>query len=522
MGSAVKKLALVFAVAVGLYLPTIPYGFVQDDRGIIAQNPAAHSIPVALRAFDDPYWPREIGGGLYRPLTILSYAVDWTLSGGSSRWLHAVNALLHGLVTVLVVVVLSRWMPSNGALAAGLVFALHPVHVEGVASLVSRAELLVAASMLGAVLAARRARWATAVACSALAMLSKEHGVMSGVLILLDDLLESGSRPRYPRGLYIALALATGAYLAIWATVGRAGLTDMAPPFIGAGMGERLAIALPAVWRAATLLVWPAELSADYNPQVIPAPAGFSLELVLGLLVIAGLGWIVWRSRRRQPVVAFVGVVAALAYLPTSNLFFASGVVLAERALYLPVLLPATAIGLLVALRVKDQSTRRVTILVTILCVALAWRSFQRLPVWRDNKTFLTTLLVEHPESYRAHASAAAVLAGLGDTAAARREYERADSLFAGDPHLASVRAYFLLEIGDTTTAAPLVRRARSVLPFNRVALRCAFLLAVRRGDRNGALAVADTAVRRYPWEDEWYRVVIQRSDSLRSAVFIR
>src|SRR6185503_110581 len=172
--------------AIVLYLPTVRYGFVQDDRAIIASNPAAHSIGAALRAFDDPYWPPESGAGLYRPATILSYAVDWTLSGGSPGWLHLMNALWHGLATLLVVLVLTRWLSPVAAAVAGLVFAWHPVHVEGVASLVGRAELLAAVGIFAALLAARRAWWVAAVACAALAMLSKEHGIIAGVAILLD------------------------------------------------------------------------------------------------------------------------------------------------------------------------------------------------------------------------------------------------------------------------------------------------------------------------------------------------
>ena len=157
-----RELLLVFVVAVVLYLPTARYGFVQDDRAIIASNPAAHSIGAALVAFDDPYWPRETGAGLYRPMTILSYAIDWTVSGGRPGWMHVMNALWHGLASVLLVMLLARWLPPLGAAAAGLVFAWHPVHVEAVASLVGRAELLAAVGILGSVLAARRGQWAVA------------------------------------------------------------------------------------------------------------------------------------------------------------------------------------------------------------------------------------------------------------------------------------------------------------------------------------------------------------------------
>ena len=202
-----RELWFVFGVAVALYLPTVRYGFVQDDRAIIASNPAAHSVGAALRAFDDPYWPRETGAGLYRPLTILSYAVDWTVSGGRPGWLHVMNALWHGLATVLLVLLLARWLAPLGASVAGLVFAWHPVHVEAVASLVGRAELLVAVGILGAVLAARRGQWAVAVLCAALAMFSKEHGVIVGVVILLDRWLQGSEERPYPVGFGIALAV---------------------------------------------------------------------------------------------------------------------------------------------------------------------------------------------------------------------------------------------------------------------------------------------------------------------------
>src|SRR5712691_2575026 len=99
-----RWLALLFAAAVAVYLPTARYGFVEDDRAVIAANPRAHSVPQALRAFDQPYWVGEF----YRPLTILSYAVDWTVSGGRAGWLHLANALWHGLASVLVVLLLAQ------------------------------------------------------------------------------------------------------------------------------------------------------------------------------------------------------------------------------------------------------------------------------------------------------------------------------------------------------------------------------------------------------------------------------
>jgi len=504
------ELLFVFVAGTALYLPAARYGFVQDDRAIIVSNPAAHSVGAALAAFDDPYWPREIAAGLYRPLTILSFSLDWTLSGGRSGWLHLMNALWHGLATVLLVAVLARWLPAIAAAAAGLVFAWHPVHVEAVASLVGRAELLVAVGILGAVLAARRGWWAGAVLLAALAMLSKEHGVIAGVVVLLDRWLQPPGEKPYPAGFWIGLVIVTVGFVAAWMAIGWVGENDAAAVFYGRGMFARLAIALPAAFRALWLLVWPVSLSADYGPQVLPVRSGFSLAAVLGLGVVIGVPALAVWCRRRAPAIAFAAGLAALSYLPTANLFFPSGVVLAERNLYLAVVLPAALLGTAIAKFVQPRTTHDARRTMTAaLCasvaVACALLSFVRLPAWKDNRSQLLTLLAEHPESYRAHGSAAAVLAGIGDTAGARREYRIADSLYAADPYLDVAHAIFLLSIGDTASAVPLIERARGTGVGTRMTRRAEFLLELTRGNRARAAQLADSAQIRYPREASWY-----------------
>lgn len=507
-----RELLLVFVAAVALYLPTARYGFVQDDRAIIASNPGAHSIGAALGAFNDPYWPRESKAGLYRPVTILSYAVDWTVSGGRVGWLHLMNALWHGLATVLLVVLLARWLPALAAAAAGVVFAWHPVHVEAVANLVGRAELLVAVGILGAVVAARRRWWIVAVACAALAMFSKEHGVIAAVVILLDKWLQPADDARYPAAFWLALGVVTVGFLAAWFAVGWVGENDAAAVFYGRSALGRLAVALPAVLRACVLLVWPVSLSSDYSPRVIPAYSGPSFAAVIGCAIAIAVPILIIWCRRRAPAISLAASLAALSYLPTANLLFASGIVLAERNLYLAVALPAAVIGSGFAWLEQRQRRRAAVAVLSLVAVACCTRSLLRLTAWRDNRAQLLTLLLEHPESYLGHASAAAVLAGRGDTAGARHQYHLADSLFTGDPYLDAAHAIFLLGLGDTAAAAPLVARirARSAGVADRTGLRARFLFELHRGDRTGAIAVRDSALVLFPSDTIWYHTYLQ------------
>jgi len=133
------------------------------------------------------------------------------------------------------------------------------------------------------------------------------------------------------------------------------------------------------------------------------------------------------------------------------------------------------------------------------------WRSLARLPAWQDNRAQLLTLLSDHPESYRAHASAAAVLAGLHDTAGARREYRAADSLFSGDPYLDGAHAIFLIGIGDTAAAVPLIARRAGARVGERMTLRAQFLLELARRHSTDARTIADSASRRFAGERLWY-----------------
>jgi protein O-mannosyl-transferase len=500
-----RALLAVFAIAVALYLPTVRYGYVQDDRAVIVANPSAHSVGAAVQGFGRPYWP---GVGFYRPFTVLTFAVDWAIAGGRPWWLHLMNAVWHGLACVLLVLVFARWLPRPAAILVGLVFALHPVHVEGVANLVSRSESLAMVGMLAAILAARRRWWIPALCCALLAMLSKERGVITGAVMLLDHWLRPTDEPPYPAWFIAAIGAVTLGYLALWLQIGRAATSEITAPLLGAGLQRRLAMALPAIWRAGILLVWPVSLSASYDPQVIPYRTGWSVPALLGALLAGVLLWIVFRPGRRSPATRFAAAVAILAYLPTANLLFPSGIILSERDLYQPVILPAALVGTAAAWAMIRWNPRRIVLAGILLCTALAARSLTRVPAWQDNRTFLLALLAEHPESYKGQLSAAAVLSGIDDVAGARAAYRRADSLFDRDAHLKAAYAYFEILHGDTARAAVLSRDARRLRSRERIALRVEFLLARSRSQPERARALADSARGWFPEDTAWYAAV--------------
>ena len=141
--------ALVALVAFAVFTNTLSHQFVYDDNSVIVENPRVHQLTNWREIVTSPWWPR----GLYRPVTSLTLAANWTLDPGEPSGFHLVNVLLHAIAAALVAVLGARLMGMPGGLAAGLLFAVHPVHVEAVANVVGRAEVLATVFALVAALA---------------------------------------------------------------------------------------------------------------------------------------------------------------------------------------------------------------------------------------------------------------------------------------------------------------------------------------------------------------------------------
>src|SRR3989454_9072909 len=123
----------VAACAVIVYLGALCNEFVSDDQVIILGNPLVQTWAGLATAFASPYWPPFVGGYLYRPLTLLTYVLDWHIGGAA--WFHAVNLLWHAGVSALVAVLARRWAGDAAALVAGGVFSGGPGGVGGGAHL---------------------------------------------------------------------------------------------------------------------------------------------------------------------------------------------------------------------------------------------------------------------------------------------------------------------------------------------------------------------------------------------------
>ncbi len=201
---------LVLLLAAATYLNSLTYDFVWDDTVMLLGGPKLRDLWNLPQFFLSDFTTLTSGaleGHYYRPTLALTLALDATLWGLHPALFHLTNILLHVGVTFLVNrLVLAMGGRRDIALLAALLFAVHPAHVEVVAFVAARVDLLLSIGVLGCLLAYRRSDapgregigWGgAALAMQAFALFSKEVAVTLPALLVLSDLLHS-SAPDHP------------------------------------------------------------------------------------------------------------------------------------------------------------------------------------------------------------------------------------------------------------------------------------------------------------------------------------
>jgi len=388
-GTRRSRAAAVLIVALVLsflsYLPALRGGFVSDDGVLIAGNPAVRSLSGAFDSFGRSYWHGlKSVAPYYRPLVVLSYAIDHAAAGLKPAYYHATNIALHALCSflagLLVMGLAARAGTSGsadfggdgaarlagapasgtesrggvavaGALLAAALVAAHPLHSEAAAAIYGRPDLLAALFSLGFLNLAIRRHWSFALACLAAALFSKESAM--GIPLLAPFACAVGKREafgsahaRAQRGavfLFTLAALAVlGGYLlarhnALGGFFDESAVTRLDNPLVDGSPLERRLTPVAVLGDYAALWAWPQSLCADrgYDTTGVIGSAS-NTEFLRGAAILLAAGALVASLTLRRSVWAIPAAGAVLAYAPASSLILTAPALMAERFAYLP------------------------------------------------------------------------------------------------------------------------------------------------------------------------------------------
>lgn len=469
-------------LAIAASFTGISNGFALDDVEIIVRNDRVHSLAGAWRIFVEPYWPPEMGSSLYRPFTILAFALQWLIGGGSPLPFHVTSILVYALCSVAVLKLCREIADWPVAWLAAALFAVHPVHVEAVANVVGQAELWAALLSIVAATCFIQARKRGSLGArdmmivSALygsALMFKEHVIVLPALLIAAELTivgqgRVGSRVRGIAPLLAAMgAVGVGFLVVRTAVLGEFEGGGVSPIFVEQDFVSRFLTMLRVVMEWIRLFFWPAELAADYSASRIRIASGFEPEMLPGAAVLAGAILIALHFRRSNPALTFGTAWAGIALLIPSNLVVVTGFVLAERALFLPsvgVMLIAASAGAALCRMVSagGSAPRTVATVVVALILALGVaRSSARNGAWKSNETLIAQTVHDAPTSARAHMMLAQLHLDRGELRHALAETSLA--LLLGpksDPQLLAFSADVFQMGGKCDAAAALYARS--------------------------------------------------------------
>jgi protein O-mannosyl-transferase len=427
------------------YAIALKNGFAFDDVVLIPNDPRVTNGQLTA-LITTPYW-NDAALSLYRPLTSLTFGLDWFIAQGSATWFHFTNIVWHMAASALVYALLLRYFSVVSALVGAALFAAHPVHVEAVANVVGRGELIAATFvLLGCVLWCRipqRAARATIIsAIYFLALCGKEGAaVMPALLVMLDfadDEWRLQTLPAYVRrrGPELLALIATFAiFMAIRTSVlGTVSPSRLDPSLeVLTSQAHRIMTALQAWPMALKLFVFPDQLLADYGPHILMPITDWNTLAVLGLtlvLVTVGGGITAIATGNRKMALGLLWY--PIAILPVANFIVPIGVLLAERTLYLPSVAFSFAVAALY-MRAQERARfgpRALSVMATVLIVALGARAIVRVPDWTSTDRILAKLTEDRPDAFRGQWHMARMARATGNVEKALTTYDKAMKLW--------------------------------------------------------------------------------------------
>ncbi len=434
---------ILFATGFGLYVQTVNYEYVLDDQIVVTDNVFTNKGFAGIRdillgeSFVGYFQKREdlVAGSRYRPLSIVTFAIERQFfeapkndgygniekdaNGkvkvtGDPAVSHGINALLYALSGLLLFRVLCMLFPPKDEspawylsipFAATLVFLVHPIHVEVVANIKGRDEIMTMffcfSTLYYGLRYVRDNSMSTLIVMAIhlfLALLSKENALTFVVLVPMTLYYFTKADKAQLIRVSIPLLISTFAYLALRYQIigyffsGKVITDIMNNPFYGMTAAEKWATITYTLGLYLKLCFYPHPLTHDYYPYAVPVMSFSDIRTILSLVAYIGMVAIGILGFKKRTVLSYSIWLYLIALSMVSNIAVPIGSFMNERFAYI------SSIGFCIALcwflleklpSLSVSSARQIRLagagIITLGVLALGWKTVDRVPAFRDH-----------------------------------------------------------------------------------------------------------------------------------------
>lgn len=434
---------MVFLAAFCLYLPVVNYDFILDDKIVYSENDFVQEgiggiWKILSRETFEGYLGEQdqslVVGSRYRPLSLVTFAIEYELFGLNPTVGHIGNGLLYGLTCLLIYRLMffmfpgtkSRWSDRwylTIPFVTSILFALHPLHSEVVANIKGRDEIMALLGALGALYFAFRYvdkshwKWLFFMGiCYFLGLMAKEN-VITFLAVVPAAIYFFTDRP-IKKNLIVSglLVGVTIVYLLIRMQVigyllssGQEITQLMNNPFVEMNDAQKYATIFLTLGKYIQLLFIPWPLTHDYYPYAIAIQEWTNIPVLISFALYAAIGVFALLGIRKKKLYSFWFIYYLATLSIVSNLFFPVGTFMNERFIYISSLAFCALIPWFLLHKLPESlpqnSKLQVSgpLLIGFWALAYIGITLDRLPDWQSPLALNASAVSANPGSARAN-----------------------------------------------------------------------------------------------------------------------
>ncbi|MEM8526631.1 MAG: tetratricopeptide repeat protein [Bacteroidota bacterium] len=436
---------LIFLFASLLYVNTISHDYTQDDAIVLYDNMFTTEGVQGIGGLltKDTFFgffkvegkANLVAGGRYRPLTLIQFAIGWEFFENTPLIYHLMNIFWYAITCLMVYWLLLRMLNRYSSkiyvyfisLGTALLFAVHPIHVEAVANIKGRDEIMTMLGSLAALYFALRAfdekkAWMHLISAGLffLGILAKENAITFLAVVPLAFYVFRRVSWIESLGKSIPLFIAAGIYLAIRFSI--LGFENepsgelMNNPYlkiengqwVDFTLGEWSATIMFTLGKYLQLLAFPHPLTHDYYPRQVDIMTWGNWQVLLSFVIYAGMTiYALMRLTKRDPV-SFGVLYFIITLSIVSNIVFPIGTNMGERFIFVPSLGFCFVAMILLWRLAKKMNAQKITQvknlsvplgIISVIVLLFSIKTFTRNFAWKDNFTLFTTDIYTSPNS---------------------------------------------------------------------------------------------------------------------------